>query len=121
MATLTPEQLHVLQHTLGANEYGRWPAGHDSYYRNHYVGASATCDGLVALGLMEQSKRTSELTGGEVVYRATEAGIGAVVMQSPRPPRLTRGQERYQRSLSWKDSYGGRFRDFLAYEKERCC
>ena len=51
---MTPEQLHILQHSLGLDEYGR-----GTMYRNHFVTGEGSldhphCVALVEAGLMNQ-------------------------------------------------------------------
>ena len=115
---MTSTQIHTLQHALGADEYGRWPKGHDWYYRDYYVGQDSTCEELVELGFMTKHAGNCA-TGGDVCYRVTGNGVLAMRKESPKPPRLTRSQERYQRYLDWADAYGGTFRQFLQHETER--
>lgn len=90
---VTPEQLHILQHSLGVDEYGQ-----GNMYRNHYVGDCESCRPLVSLGLMTEHP-ASELTGGDPLFRVTEAGKKAMIEASPKPPKLTRGQKRYREFL----------------------
>lgn len=112
--TLTPSQLHILQHSLGCDQYGRgtngWPHedegdGHFGFYRNHYV-----CDpthnliALVAAGFMRDHP-PSELSGGMHCYTVTREGLIAMRQQSPRPPVLTRSQQRYRDYLRSESSW----------------
>ena len=99
---MTPEQLHILQHSLGLNEYGRGTG-----YRNHFVTGEGSidhpaCMALVELGHMEIRRAKYDLYGGDDVFAVTEGGRRAVAAESPAPPKLTRGQQNY--------------RDFLAYD-----
>lgn len=112
MATLTPKQLHILQHSLGLDDYGR-----GSFYRNHYVAGPGhhsfdDCRALVASGLMTERLPTA-LTGGDSSFHVTEAGKVAVATQSPPPPKLSRSQQRYQRYLAARDALGITFRQWL--------
>ena len=89
------ERLHVLQHSLGLDQYGRG-AGH----RNHFVTCEGTtdwpvCVAAVADGLMTQTKGNA-ITGGGDVFRVTPAGMVWVQMHSPKAPTLTRGQRAYR-------------------------
>jgi hypothetical protein len=105
--TLTPEQLHILQHSLGCDQYGQTAHRANSddhfgrYYRNHYV-SDPTPDlrALVNAGFMKDYP-PSELYGGQDYhcYTVTEAGLTAMLEQSPKPPKLTRAQKRYQEYL----------------------
>lgn len=106
------EHLHIMQHAMGMDEYGRFIRGD---YRNHYViGAGAPahdeCMALVAEGLMVRHAAT-ELTGGMDCFVVTDAGRRWVQNNSPAPPKLTRSQKRYLRFLD-EDS-GLRFGEWL--------
>lgn len=94
---LTPEQLGILQHTLGLDEYGQ-----GSMYRNHYVGEEPVCRELVALGFMRE-RADNGLTGGSPWFSVTEAGKQAIAAQSPKPPKVSRAQQRYR---DWLDEDG---------------
>lgn len=112
---LTPQQLHVLQHALGADQYGR-PRGSAEYYRNHFCGESPECEALCAAGLMVRYSGHPELTAGDPIYRVTDDGKRAMIEASPKPPKLTRSQERYRRYLA-ADGCGLTFREWLAAER----
>ena len=115
---MTPKQLQILQHSLGSDEYGRWPKGHDWYYRDYFVGADPVCDELVALGFMNRFSGNAA-TGGDVCYRVTGNGIVAMRQASPKSPVLTRSQQRFDRFRDWSEATGGSFRDFLKTESAR--
>ncbi len=95
---MTPTQLHILQHSLGLDEYGQ-----GSRYRNHYV-IGVGCDGyedcvaLVELGLMENHTGRA-MTGGMPCFTVTDAGIQAVRALSSNSPKQTQGQKRYREWL----------------------
>lgn len=105
------EKLETLQHACGLDQFGR-----GTWYRNHYVGESVTCRALVADGLMVEG-RASDLSGGEPVFRVTEAGKAWIVEHSPQPPTLTRSQQRYRRFI--RADLGITFREFIALESQR--
>lgn len=94
--TLTNEQLHILQHALGVDQYGQ-----GLMYRNHFCAGAddePICRSLVAAGLM----RVFAPNASPLPYyncTVTEAGKQAVREQSPKPPKLTRGQKRYREYL----------------------
>lgn len=73
---MTPKQRDIMKHALGA---GRGAPG----WRNHFVtgpgsGDYDDCEALVAAGLM--TKRSGgPLSGGDPVYRVTDAGMDALV------------------------------------------
>lgn len=109
---MTPEQLHILQHALGVDEYGQ-----GKQYRNHFCAGGddiVVCQQLVAMGYMETFERDY------LPYyncMATEAGKAAMAEESPKPPKLTRSQKRYRAFLD-HDS-GIRFGEWLkVYGKE---
>ncbi|ACI55741.1 hypothetical protein Rleg2_2467 [Rhizobium leguminosarum bv. trifolii WSM2304] len=98
---MNPKLLHILQHTLGLDQYGR-----GTFYRNHFVTGEgskdhADCMALVDLGFMAV-RRNHPLSGGDDCFWATEEGKRAVVTESPAPPKLSRSKQRYL--------------DFLAYD-----
>jgi hypothetical protein len=96
---LTPDHLHILQHSLGLDDHGQGRA-----YRNHYVTGPA-CDGfddcrtLAEAGLMKDHGPRGELTGGMHCFTVTDAGRAAVADQSPPRPKLTRSQRMYREYL----------------------
>ena len=121
--TLTPEQLHILQHALGCDKHGRstsrYPSGDEPYFRNRYVcDPSPLMEGLVAAGLLKDHGSQGDLSGDMHCYTVTPAGIHAMRHQSPPPPRLTRSQQRYQ---DWQNEDGGeRFTEWLVrVERDR--
>lgn len=110
--TITKEQLQVLQHSIGADQYGRRERGCDrNFFGTKSDGKDGqVCQSLVALGLMEDHG-FRELYQ-ENVYTVTGMGIDAVLKLSPIPPKLSRSKQRY---LDWlrdaSDSYS--FGDWL--------
>lgn len=95
MTPLTTAQLHILQHTLGLDEYGR-----GNSRRNHFVADDDNhCQDLVELGLMALAPMPRELTGGCLCYSVTPLGVQTVQDQSPEPPKLSRSKQRYQEFL----------------------
>lgn len=98
---MTPEQLQILRHSLGVDQFGQ-----GKMYRNHFCagGSDETiCRELVALGYMRTWAGAAE--DGSIpnfpYYNCsvTEEGKAAVLRESPKPPRLTRGQQRYREFL----------------------
>ncbi|KQY71326.1 hypothetical protein ASD52_06480 [Ensifer sp. Root142] len=105
------KQLHILQHSLGLDEYGR-----GTFYRNHFVtgGGSkdhADCMALVKAGFMTV-RSGNALSGGDDVFRVTDTGKAAITEHSPKPPKLTRSQQAYQDWLSYDGSMS-----FIEYAK----
>ncbi len=89
------EALHVLQHSLGLDKFGEGRS-----YRNYFVtGEGSTdypiCMALVDLGLMTRTPG-NEITGRDDFFRVTDDGKSWVAEHSPRPPKLTRSQRRYE-------------------------
>lgn len=113
MTTLTPEQLHILHHSLGCDKHGcgtrGWPQadegdGRLGHYRNHYVHPETPdLAALVAAGFM-RCYPPREISGGMPTYTVTREGLAAMRAQSPKPPKLTRSQQRYRQ---WRDEDGG--------------
>ncbi|RRJ96807.1 hypothetical protein Ga0100231_023865 [Opitutaceae bacterium TAV4] len=91
--TLTPKQLHILQHSLGVDKYGQ-----GNQYRNRFVTGPgsddfADCRALADAGLMTDHG-AREIFGGDHHFTITPAGIDAVASQSPKPPKVNRSKER---------------------------
>lgn len=95
---MTPDHLHILQHALGLDKYGR-----GRQYRNHYVTDGLECDRLVDLGLMAR-RHPTELTGGMASFTVTDAGKAYVREHSPKPPKVSRGRARYLHWLAVSDT-----------------
>lgn len=109
-------ELHILQHSLGVDEYGL-----GEQYRNHFVTGEGSvdwpvCNELVHRGLMEV-KRNHHLSGGSDCFWVTELGKKYVAENSPKPPKVSRSKQRYQRYLEYGDSFNN-FRDFLLWDSE---
>lgn len=115
---ISEEQLHVLQHSLGVDKYGR-----GEHYRNRYVcdRGDSVIDSLVALGLMEALGTAKPgLLGGMECYMVTYAGKRAMFENSPEPPKLTRSQQRWKRFVeSGAKDVGWSFPEWLKTEEGR--
>jgi len=116
------QQLRILQHSLGLDRYGN-----GVQYRNHYCAGNddvAICRELASMGYMEE-REPSQLTGGAPLFLVTEAGINAVALESPPPPKLTRGQRRYNAYLESEclESFGEWLKNpyWNDLRKRRCC
>jgi hypothetical protein len=95
---MTGAQLHILQHALGVDQYGR-----GRQYRCHFVTGEgsddhADCVALTEAGLMTR-RAGNALTGDMDAFFVTDDGRAYVVEHSPAPPKLTRGQQRYSAYL----------------------
>lgn len=108
---MTQEQLHVLQHALGVDKFGL-----GSLYRNHYVGESAECRALIELGYMMEMKPRS-VSGGDIWFMVTNAGIKAMREESPKPPKVTRSQQRMMDYRDFADAYDCSFKEFLQIQR----
>jgi hypothetical protein len=103
--------LHIIQHSLGADEFGR-----GGQYRNYFVTGEGSQDHPICMegvdrGLMEVRRAKYELYGGDDVFVVTEAGKQWMAQNSPQPPKLTRGQSRYR---DWLDEDSSEsFGDYL--------
>lgn len=108
-----PQQLAILQHSLGLDQYGR-----GRQFRNHFVteeGCSdhAHCVANVHAGLMTRRPGTV-ISGGGDIFQVTQAGVDHVALNSPKPPiqpASSRSQMRYQRFRE----YGESFDSFIDY------
>lgn len=74
---MTESQREIMRHTLGMS-CGRSPG-----WRNHFVtgpGSSGydDCEALVAAGFMSR-RSGGPLSGGDPIYRVTDAGMDALV------------------------------------------
>ena len=109
---MTPDQLHILQHALGLDNYALGES-----YRNHYVGGSEKCRPLVEMGYMLEMKPRS-ISGGDVWFMVTKEGIEAVRRESPRSSkRMTRSQQRFSDYRDFADAYHCTFKEFLQVSK----
>jgi len=115
---MTPEQLQILQHTLGADQYGR--RVRENSERNRFVTEAMcrdglVCQSLVALGFMEDCGYRDLFNGN--CYVATIAGAEAMRKASPAPSKKTRGELRYEEFL--REDCGEPFGEWLKWQKER--
>jgi hypothetical protein len=107
---VTKQQLHILQHSLGVDEFGK-----GTQYRNHYVGGEEDCRPLVAMGYMIEHPPRAIFIGNSC-FTVTAEGKKAMREESPNPPKLTRSQKRYRRFLNEDTEFT--FREFLSRERE---
>ncbi len=113
---MKPDLLHILQHSLGVDQYGR-----GNQYRNRFItGDGSTdfpkCMELVSLGLM-RDHGPGPLIGKDHLFTVTDQGRVAMHMESPAPPKLTASQERYRRFLNADSNLT--FSQWLKNETER--
>ena len=115
---ISPEQLHILQHSLGVDSYGE-----GKQYRNHFATSPECPDGkrcqeLVGLSLMKDHGPQA-LAGGMHCYTVTPLGVDAVAFKSPVRPKLSRSKQRYRDYLSLETSLT--FAEWLGVGKRRGC
>lgn len=94
---MTPAELHILQHSLGLDQYGR-----GRMYRDHFCTGEGSIDHPHCMTLVAQGYMTRRagvpLYGGDDLFRVTPEGVKAMREQSPAPPpepKRTRSQQRY--------------------------
>ena len=110
------ELLHILQHSLGVDQYGQ-----GEQYRNSFITGPESddfeyCSQLVSDGLMEDFG-PQKAAGNMHFFRVTNCGKDAVVIHSPKSPKLTRSKKRYQRYLEYEDCFDS-FLAFLRWDGE---
>ena len=99
---ITTRQLEILQHALGVDEFARTPKGFTPFTRNYFCAGAADepdCRRLVELGLMQEHRRTDLFPYFNC--SVTKDGVAAMKELSPKPPVLTRSQQRYR---EWFDA-----------------
>lgn len=115
--------LHILQHALGLDDYGRdergrMPADVEQPYRNRYV-VGEDCDSWklcmehVEACRMTRHDECRPWTGGMSCFCVTEAGLTFIREQSPKPPKVSRDKQRYLDWLDEADATGERFGEWL--------
>jgi hypothetical protein len=107
--------LHILQHSLGVNEYGE-----GRQHRNHFVTGEGSddyphCMALVDAGLMTR-RAGSAISGGDDIFHVTADGKEYVAANSPARPKLTASQRRYQDFLD--EDCGYSFGEWLRYQRK---
>jgi hypothetical protein len=114
---MSNQELQILQHSLGLNEYGQ-----GEQYRNHFVTGKGSkdfdaCNNLVSIGYMDV-RRNHALSGGDDCFFVTESGKKFVADNSPKPPKLSKSKQRYQRYLDYGDCFDS-FREFLKWDCDK--
>lgn len=106
----TAKQLEILQHSLGVDQYGQ-----GRQYRNHFVtgeGCSDHTDCMANVQAGVMTHRTGNaLSGGSDIFHVTQVGINYVEQNSPKPPKISKSKQRYQRFRE----YGDGCENFIAY------
>ena len=96
---MTPKQLHILQHSLGRDEFGKLPRDTRQEYRNRYV-VGPGCDDfddcveMVKCGWMVDHGPQS-IAGGMHCFSVTDFGRMKMLEASPNPPKVSRSRQRY--------------------------
>ncbi len=109
---MSPNQLHILQHSLGVDKYGQGKP-----YREHYcVGLDnaamlADLRALVAQGWMREGHKINE--GRDQYFYVTQLGLSAMKAHSPTAPKVSRGEQRYRDYLRSECSMS--FGEYLKY------
>ena len=126
---MKPELLHILQHTVGADQHGRQPKSYRPdgtaeipTYRNHFITGPgcdnfAHCQDLVDRGWMVDHG-VQTLCSTNHCFTVTLAGYSAMRKYSPPPPKLSKAKLRYQHFLEIGDLFGtgpGKVRRYLTY------
>jgi len=84
---LSKELLHILQHSLGVDQYGQ-----GEMYRNRFCAGGKDiekCQELTRIGYMVERKPVFN----DPRWSVTEEGIQAVQEQSPKPPQVNKSFE----------------------------
>ncbi len=95
--------LHVLQHAIGRDEFGRPTSRHNPEFRNHYCCGPGHdgfehCRKAVADGLMTE-RGPRAISGGDHTFFVTVAGRAWIAEHSPKPPKVSRSKARYRAYL----------------------
>lgn len=110
------ELLHILQHSLGVDQYGQ-----GEQYRNHFATCPSgkdfsKCCQLVDMGFMEDLG-VREIWGDMHCFIVTSQGVDAVTQESPAPPKVSRSKQRYRRFLEYGDGFDS-FLDYCRWDSE---
>jgi hypothetical protein len=108
---MNPKHLEILQHALGADQYGQMPkygADRNYYGTDPY---DLDCIELVQMGYMVELPARSWLP--DTMFAVTESGKEAMKLASSKPPKVTRSQKRYQDFLDASDAWNCTFREYL--------
>ena len=96
--------LHILQHALGLDDYGRGKS-----YRDHFVTGPGCddwelCEEHLKAGRMTR-RGPHELYGDSYCFTVTDVGRDFVLEHSPAPPRMSASKKRYLTWLRVADVY----------------
>lgn len=118
MNGLSNQQLQILQHTLGLNEYGLYQ-GRTEGYRNYFCASEGNhdWDNLIVLVNAGYMTKRDPCAVAEGWFSVTELGRAAVKKESPKPPKLSKSKARYRRYLEMGDGFNS-FIDFCRWDSE---
>lgn len=92
---MSETRLSILQHALGLDQYGQGSA-----YRSHYVSGPGSSEWPLLTEMANEGMLanfgSSEMYGGDYCFAVTDRGREYVRDNSPKPPKMTRSQRRYQ-------------------------
>lgn len=112
---MNAEQLHILQHSLGCDQYGK-----GTRYRNRFVTDPKSHDGIICEELVQRGLMVDHgpqaLADGMHCYSVTRSGESEMIAASPKPPKLSRSAKRYRKWL--KADCGMKFGEWLKQNME---
>lgn len=113
---MPPNQLHILQHALGLDEYGRGTCHRNRFVTGEGSSDHSDCLALVEAGLMTRRAAVA-LFSGDDIFTVTDAGKKAAVEMSPAAPKVPKEKQRY---LDWL-AYDGAmsFIDWLRWKQQQ--
>ena len=124
---MPPDLLHILQHSLGCDQFGRpTPLGRipnwdDEFgcYRNRFVTDPRSPDGqkcqqLVAQGFMNDHG-AQRLAGGMHCYTVSQAGYDAMKAASPAPPKVSKAKHRWSAYRAMREVADITFEEYLRW------
>lgn len=106
----TAKQLEILQHSLGVDQYGQSRQYRNYFFTDEGCSDHSHCMANVQAGLMTH-RTGNALSGGSDIFYVTQIGIDFVAKNSPKPPKISKSKQRYDRYLE----YGDGFDSFIAY------
>lgn len=113
---MKPSHLHILQHSLGLDQYGRGAMNREHFVTGEGSLDHADCVELFELGFMSR-RAAVQMFGGDDFFRVTAAGKKAAIENSPPPPKVSRSKQRYLDYLSADSSTS--FGDWLKRRARR--
>lgn len=116
---LTPSQLHIIQHSLGLDQYGR---GRE--YRNSFVAPKDGNDWNDLQALVTGSCMVyhgpQKIFGEMHGFQVTDWGRQKMHEQSPEPPKVSKSKQRYHEWMAVGECYPDwNFIDWLKYKQKR--